>query len=215
MAGAAAGADRPTPGRSGATRRTPQLRAAWSANAKPAPHAGTPWNTTTGSPAGSPYSYKPTTTPLSVVIVRGRGIMASLPASVQASGFPAPDAAHAPLPRAQPVLPGRRRRAQRVVHPDVRRGRPAPDRGHRRRLHPRYLRPAPPRHRRDRRSGQRHGDRRDAPPAREFGLFVGPSSGAHLAAARELRARHPALRHVVTFFCDEGEKYINDYFLSA
>jgi cysteine synthase A len=51
--------------------------------------------------------------------------------------------------------------------------------------------------------------------AREFGLFVGPSSGAHLAAARELRARHPGLRHVVTFFCDEGEKYINDYFLGT
>ena len=51
--------------------------------------------------------------------------------------------------------------------------------------------------------------------AREFGMFVGPSSGAHLTAARELRARHPGLRHVVTFFCDEGEKYINDYFLGA
>ena len=51
--------------------------------------------------------------------------------------------------------------------------------------------------------------------AREFGLFVGPSSGAHLLAARELRARYPDLRHVVTFFCDEGEKYINDYFLTA
>src|SRR5512140_1789753 len=51
--------------------------------------------------------------------------------------------------------------------------------------------------------------------AREFGLFVGPSSGAHLLAARELRARDPGLRHVVTFFCDEGEKYINDYFLGA
>jgi cysteine synthase len=50
--------------------------------------------------------------------------------------------------------------------------------------------------------------------AREFGLFVGPSSGAHLLAARELPARYPALRHVVTFFCDEGEKYINDYFLN-
>ena len=49
--------------------------------------------------------------------------------------------------------------------------------------------------------------------AREFGMFVGPSSGAHLVAARELRARYPGLRHVVTFFCDEGEKYINDYFL--
>jgi cysteine synthase len=51
--------------------------------------------------------------------------------------------------------------------------------------------------------------------AREAGLFVGPSSGAHLLAARELQARCPGLRHVITFFCDEGEKYINDYFLSA
>jgi cysteine synthase A len=51
--------------------------------------------------------------------------------------------------------------------------------------------------------------------AREFGMFVGPSSGAHLLAARELRARYPRLRHVLTFFCDEGEKYINDYFLGA
>ena len=49
--------------------------------------------------------------------------------------------------------------------------------------------------------------------ARELGLFVGPSSGAHLLAARQLRARNPDLRNVVTFFCDEGEKYINDYFL--
>jgi len=46
-------------------------------------------------------------------------------------------------------------------------------------------------------------------------LFVGPSSGAHLLAARDLRARNPDLRHVVTFFCDEGEKYINDYFLGT
>lgn len=51
--------------------------------------------------------------------------------------------------------------------------------------------------------------------AREHGLFVGPSSGAHLAAARELRGREPGLRNVVTFFSDEGEKYINDYFLGA
>jgi cysteine synthase A len=51
--------------------------------------------------------------------------------------------------------------------------------------------------------------------AREAGLFVGPSSGAHLLAARELQARCPGLRHVITFFCDEGEKYINDYFLTA
>jgi cysteine synthase A len=51
--------------------------------------------------------------------------------------------------------------------------------------------------------------------AREAGLFVGPSSGAHLLAARELQARSPGLLHVVTFFCDEGEKYINDYFLGT
>ena len=51
--------------------------------------------------------------------------------------------------------------------------------------------------------------------ASQFGLFVGPSSGAHLVAARELQAREPGLRTIVTFFCDEGEKYINDYFLDA
>jgi cysteine synthase A len=49
--------------------------------------------------------------------------------------------------------------------------------------------------------------------AREFGIFVGPSSGAHLIAARRLREELPELVNVVTFFCDEGEKYINDYFL--
>jgi cysteine synthase A len=48
--------------------------------------------------------------------------------------------------------------------------------------------------------------------AREFGLFVGPSSGAHIVAARRLKDELD-LDHVVTFFSDEGEKYINDYFL--
>jgi cysteine synthase A len=48
--------------------------------------------------------------------------------------------------------------------------------------------------------------------ARKHGIFVGPSSGAHLIAARELRDRHE-FENVVTFFCDEGEKYINDYWL--
>jgi cysteine synthase len=47
--------------------------------------------------------------------------------------------------------------------------------------------------------------------AREHGLFVGPSSGAHMVAARRLRDEGVA--HVVTFFCDEGEKYLADYFL--
>lgn len=50
--------------------------------------------------------------------------------------------------------------------------------------------------------------------AREFGLFVGPSSGAHLVAARDLRQRDANIQNVVTFFCDEGEKYIADYFLT-
>jgi cysteine synthase len=50
--------------------------------------------------------------------------------------------------------------------------------------------------------------------ASEFGLFVGPSSGAHLVAARALRDEHDDVEHVVTFFCDEGEKYIDEYFLA-
>lgn len=48
--------------------------------------------------------------------------------------------------------------------------------------------------------------------ARTHGMFVGPSSGAHLVAARRLRQRDPSLRTVVTVFCDEGEKYISDHF---
>ena len=48
--------------------------------------------------------------------------------------------------------------------------------------------------------------------ASSFGLFVGPSSGAHLIAAKRLK-KDMDLDHVVTFFCDEGEKYIADYFL--
>lgn len=48
--------------------------------------------------------------------------------------------------------------------------------------------------------------------AREHGVFVGPSSGAHLIAARALRDQHK-LDNVVTFFCDKGEKYITDYWL--
>jgi cysteine synthase A len=50
--------------------------------------------------------------------------------------------------------------------------------------------------------------------AREFGTFVGPSSGAHLIAARRLLQSSTELRTVITFFCDEGEKYITDYFLT-
>ena len=48
--------------------------------------------------------------------------------------------------------------------------------------------------------------------ARDYGMFVGPSSGAHLVAARRLREER-GCRDVVTFFCDEGEKYIHDHFV--
>jgi len=48
--------------------------------------------------------------------------------------------------------------------------------------------------------------------AREHGLFVGPSSGANLLAARKVREAFPELRTVVTLFCDEGEKYIAAHF---
>ena len=48
--------------------------------------------------------------------------------------------------------------------------------------------------------------------ARKHGIFVGPSSGAHMLAALQLKKEFN-LETVVTFFCDEGEKYINDYWL--
>ena len=48
--------------------------------------------------------------------------------------------------------------------------------------------------------------------AQRHGLFVGPSSGANLIAARKVREAYPELETVVTLFCDEGEKYIQDHF---
>jgi len=48
--------------------------------------------------------------------------------------------------------------------------------------------------------------------AKSYGLFVGPSSGANLIAARRVRGVYPDLETVVTLFCDEGEKYISDHF---
>ena len=48
--------------------------------------------------------------------------------------------------------------------------------------------------------------------ARNYGLFVGPSSGANLIAARKVQAANPQLKTIVTLFCDEGEKYIQDHF---
>jgi cysteine synthase len=48
--------------------------------------------------------------------------------------------------------------------------------------------------------------------ARRYGLFVGPSSGANLIAARKVRETYPELKTVITLFCDEGEKYIQEHF---
>ena len=49
--------------------------------------------------------------------------------------------------------------------------------------------------------------------ARTYGLFCGPSSGAHLIAAKRIRENFPELKTVVTAFCDEGEKYLHEYFM--
>ena len=49
--------------------------------------------------------------------------------------------------------------------------------------------------------------------ARNHGIFIGPSSGAHMLAAKQLK-EELGLETIVTFFCDEGEKYINDYWLN-
>jgi cysteine synthase A len=50
--------------------------------------------------------------------------------------------------------------------------------------------------------------------AREHGLFVGPSSGANMVAARRYAAADPT-HTVLTLFCDAGEKYISQHFASA
>jgi cysteine synthase A len=48
--------------------------------------------------------------------------------------------------------------------------------------------------------------------ARENGMLVGPSSGANMVAARRLREERPDAV-VVTIMCDEGEKYLSEYFI--
>jgi cysteine synthase A len=47
--------------------------------------------------------------------------------------------------------------------------------------------------------------------ASEHGMLVGPSSGANMVAARRLRDERPD-NVVVTIMCDEGEKYLSEYF---
>jgi cysteine synthase A len=51
--------------------------------------------------------------------------------------------------------------------------------------------------------------------AREHGLLVGPSSGANLVAARRLLEEAPGVSTVVTICCDEGEKYLSEYFTTT
>ncbi|MGB3683175.1 MAG: cysteine synthase family protein [Rubrobacteraceae bacterium] len=51
--------------------------------------------------------------------------------------------------------------------------------------------------------------------ARDYGLFVGPSSGANLIAARKIQDANPHLKTIVTLFCDEGEKYIQEHFVEG
>ena len=51
--------------------------------------------------------------------------------------------------------------------------------------------------------------------ARKHGMFVGPSSGAHLVVAQRLWETNPELKTVVTIFCDEGEKYLSEHFYEA
>ena len=43
--------------------------------------------------------------------------------------------------------------------------------------------------------------------AKEYGIFVGPSLGANLLAAKQLKKKY---KNVVTLFCDEGEKYLSE-----
>jgi cysteine synthase A len=49
--------------------------------------------------------------------------------------------------------------------------------------------------------------------ARDFGLLVGPSSGANMVVARRLRDELPEGSTIVTILCDEGEKYLSEYFI--
>ncbi|MAF31040.1 MAG: pyridoxal-5-phosphate-dependent protein subunit beta [Magnetococcales bacterium] len=48
--------------------------------------------------------------------------------------------------------------------------------------------------------------------AKETGMFVGPSSGANYLAAQKIKQMYPEIKNILTFFCDEGEKYISDHY---
>lgn len=46
---------------------------------------------------------------------------------------------------------------------------------------------------------------------RENGFLVGSSSGANLLAVERIRRTYPEVGNILTFFCDEGEKYLSRY----
>ena len=46
------------------------------------------------------------------------------------------------------------------------------------------------------------------------GILVGPSSGGNVLAAREVLKRDGNVKNVLTFLCDEGEKYLSQHFAS-
>ena len=46
--------------------------------------------------------------------------------------------------------------------------------------------------------------------ARDHGMLVGPTSGAHLLVAKRTMAEHPELSTVIVLFPDEGEKYLGE-----
>lgn len=48
--------------------------------------------------------------------------------------------------------------------------------------------------------------------ARTRGLFVGPSSGANVWAAQEVKRQDPSIKTVLTFLCDRGEKYLSQMY---
>jgi cysteine synthase A len=49
--------------------------------------------------------------------------------------------------------------------------------------------------------------------ASEHGLLVGPSSGANMVVARRISEELSEGANVVTVLCDEGEKYLTEYFI--
>ena len=51
--------------------------------------------------------------------------------------------------------------------------------------------------------------------ASRHGLLVGPSTGANMLVAQRLRAEMPASSVIVTIACDEGEKYLTEYFIPS